>query len=72
MRDEIAIIPLSILNQTEDRSDQDEGTAAVKSIKVFLPGVGVDHAAAGGHPCHANVEGDADNDEEAEEEDLND
>lgn len=72
MRDQVSIIALSILDQTEDRSDQDQRTAAVKSIKMFLPGVGSDHAAAGRYPVHANVEGDADDNEEAKEEDLND
>lgn len=72
MRDQIPIVALSILDQTEDRPDEDERATAVESVKMFLPGVGADHAAAGGYPVHADVESNADNDEKAEEEDLND
>lgn len=71
MRDEIAVIALSVLDQSKDRSNQDECTATIEGVEMFLPGVGADHAAAGRYLVHAHVEGDADNDEKTEEEDLN-
>ena len=39
---------------------------------MLLPGVVADHAATGGNLVHAHVESDADDDEEAKEQNLND
>lgn len=72
MRDQVPVVALSVLDQTEDGPDQDEGTTTIKSIKMFLPRIVAAHAAAGRNAIHANVEGDADNDEKAKEEDLDD
>lgn len=70
VRDQISVIPLSVLGQTEDRSDQNECAAAVQGVKMSSPRVLREHALAGGYPVHADVEGDADNNEEAEEQNL--
>lgn len=72
VRDKVSIVALAVLDQAKDRSDQDERTAAVEGVEMFLPGVVADHAATGGYLVHAHVEGDADDDEESKEQDLND
>lgn len=72
MRDEVSVVALAVLDQAEDRSDQNERTAAVESVEMLLPGVVADHAAAGGYLVHAHVESDADDDEEAKEQNLDD
>jgi len=72
VRDEVSVVALAVLDQAEDRSDQNERTTAVESVEMFLPRVVADHAAAGGYLVHAHVESDADDDEEAKEQNLDD
>jgi hypothetical protein len=71
VRDEVAVVSLSVLDHTEDATYPDEERSGVESVQVALPDVaGSRLSGVGGSAEHATVEECGHDDEAGEEEDL--